>query len=101
MNSSALCEWPLLREWAQINYPSHHGTLHSAHPEVCPQTRTIHYITTSLFQLKEDLVSHFLKHFGSMRLGLNIHSTSIHNHKSWARLLTDDRKTQPITSRSS
>ena len=70
-------------------------TLYSAHPGVCPQTRTIHYITTSLFQLKEYLVSHLLKHFGSMRLGLNIQSTSIHNHRSWAGLLTDDRKHCP------
>ena len=44
---------------------------------------------------------HPFKHCGSIRLGLNIHSTSIHNHKSWVGLPTDDRKAKPILSRSS
>ena len=36
MNSSALCEWPLLREWAQINYPSHHGNTTQCTPRGLP-----------------------------------------------------------------
>ena len=47
------------------------------------------------------LNSHPFKHCGSIGLGLNILSTSIHNHKSWSRLPTNDRKTQPAPSRSS
>lgn len=64
-----------------------------------PDTKTTHSITTSLFQLNRGLVSHF-KHFGSIRLGLDIQSPSIHYQKSCAGLLTDDRKTEPIPSRS-
>ena len=101
MNSSAVCEWPLSREWTQINYPSHDGDTTQCTPGGLPpnQDHTLQHNFT--LPTKEDLVSYFFKHFGPMRLGLNIHSTSIQNHKSWAGLLTDDRKTQPIPSRSS
>ena len=98
MNSSALCEWPHFREWTQIkvNHQSCHGDTQSAHLGLCSKPRTTHFITTSLFQLNEVLMScHTLKKLGSIWQDLNIHSTSIHNHISCVGLLIDDRKKCP------
>ena len=36
MNSSALCERSLSREWAQINYPSHHEDTTQCTPRGLP-----------------------------------------------------------------
>ena len=96
MNSSALCEWPLSREWTQIKiiHLSHPGD--TAYPGALPETRTTCFITTSLFQLNGVT----FKHFGSVRQGLNFHSTSICN-KSWAEFFTEDKKTEPVPTRSS
>ena len=56
-------------------------TLKSALLELCSKPRTTHFITTSLFQLNEVLMSHFKK-TGLNLTDLNIHSASIHNHIS-------------------
>lgn len=95
MNSSAFCTWSLSKEWTYIRRKS----LYSSHLEASSHTRTTHSITPNSSNYMRLNVT--LSHYGAIRLGLNIHSTSTCGHKSYAGHLTDDRKMQPVPSRSS
>ena len=59
MNSSALCERSLSREWAQINYPSHHGDTTQCTPGGLPpnQDHTLqhHFTLTTKRRLRVTL----------------------------------------------
>jgi len=96
MNSSALCEWPLLRKWTQIkvNHQSCHGDTQECTPGTLLQTKdyTLHHHFT--FPTKWSLNVTLLKNWAqSDRFEHTFSKHSQPHILCW--LLTDDRKKCP------